>query len=128
MNTIENNKLIAEFMGFRFKGNNINPYNETTLKYHSDWNWLMEVAEKIKGMGYFIDMPYLSNHGYIHNSIAFNYATYSTVVCQVSSIPNPSRSNPPTAQNPAEISEFTDPKEAMYNLVIRFIKWYNKEQ
>jgi hypothetical protein len=26
------------------------------------------------------------------------------------------------------ISEFNDPKEALYNLIIRFIKWYNKEQ
>jgi hypothetical protein len=56
MNT-ENNKLIAEFMNSKVT---IDTYfingmylttNETDLKYHSDWNWIFEVVEKIEKIG-----------------------------------------------------------------------------
>jgi hypothetical protein len=51
----ENNKIIAEFMGAKltkdlqivypiYEGDSSYVKN---LKYHSDWNWLMEVVEKI---------------------------------------------------------------------------------
>ena len=42
---IEGNKLIAEFMGLSML------HNQTrleTLKYHSSWDWLMPVVEKIE--------------------------------------------------------------------------------
>jgi hypothetical protein len=52
----EKNKLIAEFMGIVFtKDNKANhprikaPYPPIEcFNYHSDWNWLIEVVEKIK--------------------------------------------------------------------------------
>ena len=69
MNTTENNKLIADFMGGLWSehsqkygiGNaqyidigtfkNVvkakNHYSLNELLYHSDWNWLMQVVEKI---------------------------------------------------------------------------------
>lgn len=55
---IEGNKLIAEFMGATplendnhwFKG--LDPYphpmRETSLEYHTSWDWIMPVVEKIK--------------------------------------------------------------------------------
>lgn len=43
MNT-ENNKLIAEFM----EGYEPEEYED----FHSDWNWLMEVVEKIESLDY----------------------------------------------------------------------------
>lgn len=72
METItENNKLIAEFLQPNTKHDNfyfpqfkepyiyqevLNGYNEVfrvqDLKFHSDWNWLMEVVEKIESLGY----------------------------------------------------------------------------
>lgn len=56
MNITENNKIIAEFMGWENeKFNDILFYytldgclDENSLKFHSDWNWLMSVVEKIR--------------------------------------------------------------------------------
>ena len=57
MNTIENNKMIAEFMGLEM----LNDLQIKTpkdggiflseLKYHTSWDWLMPVIKKIKLMG-----------------------------------------------------------------------------
>ena len=58
--TTENNKIIAKFMGYIDNGCSeegflINPttnYDEDIieLKFNSDWNWLMEVVEKIESL------------------------------------------------------------------------------
>ena len=42
---MENNKLIAEFMGSNLNGLESWQY-EDELKYHTSWDWLMPVAEK----------------------------------------------------------------------------------
>lgn len=64
MNTQENNKLIAEFMGLSIKEgvsyytdeNDMFPMNVEVkgvhLPYDTDWNWLMPVVEKIESLGY----------------------------------------------------------------------------
>ena len=45
---MNNNKLIAEFMDLRSTGMSI--YKESEYKYHTEWNWLMPVGEKIDAM------------------------------------------------------------------------------
>lgn len=62
MNLIENNKLIAGFLKKKYYDDCIvihngavctsNPSGELWAKcrYHSDWNWLMEVVEKIESL------------------------------------------------------------------------------
>lgn len=60
MSTTENNKLLAEFMGLsiitfnkemyllKWKNNLVQQKDDTIFKFNSDWNWLMEVIEKIE--------------------------------------------------------------------------------
>jgi hypothetical protein len=70
--TTENNKLIAEFLGAKYnqeekllyfdsiyqkKGKNF--FYDYELCYHSDWNWLMQVVEKIKPLNKNVNHHYL---------------------------------------------------------------------
>ena len=60
MSTTENNKLIAEFMGcnpifkdkkeYQMVTHENMCYGANELQYHKDWNWLMEVVEKISNI------------------------------------------------------------------------------
>ena len=79
----KNNKLIAEFMGasleqqypenehqdglgFYFTKKTpetIRRYSSEGLKYHCDWNWLMEVVEKIRNYYNVYSFPILINDG-----------------------------------------------------------------
>lgn len=102
MNTTENNKIIAEFMGYIDNGcseegfliNPITNFDEeiNDLRYHLDWNWLMEVVEKI-----FKDF-YKLNPCPIYLKI-----------------------NIEKALNEVNI-------EAVYNACVEFIKWYDEQK
>lgn len=45
---IEGNKLIAEFMGMGEKFLPMDYEHENGVRYHSSWDWLMPVVEKIE--------------------------------------------------------------------------------
>jgi hypothetical protein len=115
MNT-ENNKIIAAFLGqdkntalfyfpqfknIEFKyGEYIacEHFSESQLKFHSDWNWLMEVVEKIESLGFVF-------------SIKINWVkiTKDRVAIIV------------------RWEEDFNKKEAVYNACVEFIKWYNEQ-
>lgn len=129
MNT-ENNKIIAEFMGYEnIKSNKEHPmykipkfaYTENNfgsietidtfspyfddMVFHSDWNWLMEVVEKIErylydeiGTEFKIDI-FAGASIYIHTTKTYIHFPYN---------------------NSSKI-------EAVYNACLEFIKWYNTE-
>ena len=45
---MKDNKLIAEFMGIVYTKNSYEPY-------HTEWNWLMPVVQKIETLGYWFN-------------------------------------------------------------------------
>ena len=117
-NIIENNKIIAEFLDWEF--DDLSETFETPflklvepqafgdeqfscklqdfeLEFHSDWNWLMEVVEKIESLGYRIEIVKHICRIYLSNK--------ETII----------------------ISENTPKIEAVYNAVVEFIKWYNNK-
>jgi len=120
MNT-ENNKLIAEFMGlkpkcemdgiysfsdmpfFSIRENDIDKVIEGIAKYskyHSDWNWLMKVVEKIESI---LPNDEVVKIEYKDCRIAFGDEIY--------------------------VSENAGTKiQAVYNACVEFVKWQNQQQ
>ena len=108
-----NNKIIAEFMGFEIK-NKINYVPSSlpncmkkaehlkvdkseNLPFHNDWNWLMQVVEKIESIGFTFETK--KNWARITRkgeNIILRWEEDKTKI------------------------------EAVYNACIEFIKWYNE--
>jgi len=126
-NIIENNKLIAEFLNWEF--DDLSETFETPflklvepqafgdeqfscklqdfeLEFHSDWNWLMEVVEKIENL-----------------QDENKCAIYNVQIeqCFVEIIENHT--------SDTIISTDANSKlEAVYNACVEFIKWYNENK
>ena len=122
---IEGNKLIAEFMGGEVKSIGDFPnvfwklsyrpsYSGITidlLEYHSSWDWLMPVVEKIencferyvivtiKGTGCHITL--FTQYAMVHNGIDFPNIDYHHENSKI---------------------------EAVWLAVVEFIKWYNQQK
>jgi hypothetical protein len=110
---LEGNKLIAEFMGMEyhwypknnyyarpqhtfFEGNKI--WGIEDLKFHSSWDWLMPVIERIESLGYRWEIGMSTTSPYHY--------------CKIWSIGS---------------IEGISPLDAIYGACIEFIKWYNKQ-
>ena len=143
-NITENNKLIAEFMGFKIgKGdaysNNkklkywyylpknhwyfdaqeneiIKEFFPNENKFHSDWNWIVEVVKKIE------KTTIRETHGQFNENEC--EATISVSIentfCQILS-------------NGAFLNEITSINgeskiEAVYSACVEFVKWYNENK
>lgn len=112
MSVLENNKLIAEFMGIVYPmlDNVIVIDNVVTkeddLQYHKSWDWLMPVVEKIEAT--------LDDDGYGNNVLI------ETSSCTILSV-----------NDGSVVIGFTEgitKREATYQAVVEFIKWYNKNK
>ena len=107
---MEDNKLIAEFMGSKVTINNyfVNGMYQTLkdeeLKYNSDWNWLMEVVEKIESL------TDINSNGcfMVLESIGFNAKFIFDDGTRI------------LKDNKGESKI-----QSVYNACIEFIKWYN---
>ena len=124
-NIIENNKLIAEFMGVFDKilsTGNIHSWSDAPFyyttedtrekvikniskysKYSKDWNWLMQVVEKIEN---------LSKEG---ETYMFSITKFSARVTYKGSR---------IVDLPIDNTKI----EAVYNACVEFIKWYNENK
>lgn len=114
---IEGNKLIAKFMGGTFSNyaNNTKGWiipnltkngvdgDENNLKFHSDWNWLMSVVEKIEQDGEPIEI--------IGNKSKTHYFTHSY-----------------SPVNKYFKTEGATKIESVYKSVIEFIKYHNEQK
>ncbi len=118
MNTTDNNKLIAEFMGLPKVPCNIGTedghFNEgykhpkvdvpiipSGMQYKYSWDWLMPVVEKIEKLGYSYDR--------INADVFINTQEGKNI------IPNPMDYNTMTML------------EKTYQVVVEYIKWYNNK-
>ena len=97
----QNNKLIAEFIEFPTKltCKNVN----ATMKYHSSWDWLMPIIEKIEGLGFEVLIGRIS--------------------CNINKILD--RENPIASFVCGDISRKI---EIVYEAITEFINWYNKNK
>lgn len=114
---IENNKIIAEFLGYELEetmnekvfvyaipttNNNTDFFKPNELLFHSDWNWLMKVVEKIESLDYNFNIT--SGDA---TALHYHCAIYQTSIYRI---------------------DGTTKIQATYETVIEFIKWYNLQK
>ena len=111
MSTTENNRLIAEFLGFQ--QTNIGWYDAEEvllrteidntfddLKFHTDWNWLMQVVEKIESFGHDVFI--------------------NTCLCRITDVGL-------DIFEDIECFVNDNKRQATYNACVEFVKWYNEQ-
>ena len=111
--TTENNKIIAEFMEWDIL--NDMTYSKATkgkwieldkLKFHSNWNWLMEVVEKIESISFEED-------NFINVTIGCGFD------CTIQDAHG----------KLFKLSTWEHTKiKTVYNTCLEFIKWYNEQK
>jgi hypothetical protein len=107
---MEDNKLLAEFMGKEwhnsfFAGVSIISPSNITYKFDTDWNWLMQVVEKIESIedNRFLFQTSARQGFYAEIRERFSYETKIE-----------------DAYGKTRI-------EAVYNACVEFVKWYNEQ-
>lgn len=112
----EGNKIIAEFMGYKErlgryirKNENELIYLTLPMKYHTSWDWLMPVVEKIRKMENGVGGCFTFNwHDY---RVWFSgWSDGSGVISECCMISG------------------TTPINAVYKAVVQFVKWHNTQQ
>ena len=121
---MENNKLIAKFMGYSQPHPD---YPSTTywykqgkepltiLLFDTDWNWLMAVVEKLESMEIEVRMN-------SHFNTTLKHTLYQTQICYDLKHKNCE----PTHLYLSYNNVYKNRKDSIYNAVVEFIKWYNE--
>jgi len=110
MNVEESNKLIAEFMGEDFlMGNGVELIplgewnNKNTMRFNSSWDWLMSVVDKIRDLGWKVELERVFTAIRVGNDTPKFYEEL-------------------TAHPDKPSIEIT------YEAVVKFITWYNEKK
>lgn len=137
-NTIENNKLLAEFMSIIFDDDKNEYYDSKEglfiglkLKYNSDWNWLMEVVEKIETTSY--NVPQKFQRGFMKNTLTATGTIYSDYDDRKEFLGWSSYCTLGTqtlwdsTMLSEDVKRYDNKIVAVYNACIEFVKWYNSK-
>ena len=141
MNIIENNKLIAEFMGgkeirkdtYKFPNRTGLPLQIGTITYHSDWNWLMEVVEKIESLGSnkILNRVLYSRFEIKHNKVLLYWSKDNNYQIQIETLQDWQDGYKSTSYKNyrrVAINKNTTKLESIYLVCVEFIKWYNEQK
>ena len=101
MNTIENNKLIAEFMGYDRGVSDL-------MDYNTSWDWLMPVVEKIESL----DLELLKRNIKYNLDKGINFQNCNSIIIRWD------KNN--------KIVFISSDRNRVYKAVVEFIKWYNE--
>ena len=135
-NIIENIKLVGEFMGWKenkdmkvklisggityyFQKNDEVCIPEA-MCYHSSWDWLMEVVEKIESLNLgntTIKTVFSEEDLYINSNVSFLIMHKECYVNFFGEMK--------VYENWISVTECNSKIEAVYNACVEFIKWYN---
>jgi hypothetical protein len=131
INTIESNKLFAEFMGLIESSISNKFWTEknsegfgigqlTELKYDTSWDWLMQVVEKIENnLKYVITInssPTISSR-WLSHKILIQKNNLSDMLDKVFIV-----------KYESDYSKNESKIEATYNACVEFVKWYNQQK
>lgn len=108
MEIIEGNKLIAEFMGY------YNWEDRTYGQYHTSWDWLMPVVEKIESIQD-------EHHGYFGVHIVSNTCTIQGTNLYLSV------DNTDYGYVYFDHVVLDNKPQSTYQAIIRFLTWYNTQ-
>lgn len=108
-NIVENNKLIAEFMGMELMSRTREGWQPSRFNFHNSWDSLMPVVGKIESLG-------IGKRDY---TVRISYD-----ICRVDYTDYKMRE-----ETPIVFKRTTNQRnkiEAVYNAIAEFIQWYKK--
>ena len=114
MKTEEKNKLIDTFLNNKYYENF---YSYAEMKYHNDWNWLMDCMEKIEKLNCIV--KFTTSH-----TISLKWMSYTITIQENEAKAILKREY--IVNYKSNYSEGETKIEAVYNACATFIEWYNK--
>lgn len=142
MNTTDKNILLAEFMGFKLQDNpnerfynnwliNSNAYggryNFEEFYFDVDWNWLMEVVEKIEGLQWDNEENEDGLYSWTPNPFKVNIMSTNAEICLDGITDGRSKVIDNKKYSFYKIGKTNSKIESTFETCVAFIEWYNKQ-
>lgn len=140
MNIEENNKLLADFVGFiKNKPDTILYYNPETknyrredeLQFHTSWDWIMQVVDKIENLGVseIMGRKLYSRFEILGNHIQLDWVKNNRYLLRLEIAQKDMFTHQGYARKEyirVDINENASTLEAIYLTCVEFVKWFNK--